>query len=555
LTGDTRTISDAAGTYHESFTYDYLNQLSSEQGVFNHTYEHDAHKNRLAKDGTKYSVNLLNQLLSEGETSLTYDLNGNLLTYGSFTCRYDALDRLVAVTCDEASVSYSYDEMNRCIRRDQLRYFYISQSEVGSCNDRGEVEEFQMVGPGRSSAPCQALAIELKGEAYTTLHDQSGHLRALISHQDGQISTYRYSAFGEKRSFNPVACPWTFAGKREDPLTSWILFGRRFYLPSLGRFLTQDPAGLSASPNLYAYLANSPLVRYDTYGLFEVSPRLTSLANTAGKIAHGITHLISAPAFAVNEARKAFGFGLYHIGRNIVPLPYLQDIPQAVGYFLHKSTMEGYIPSFKESNFDIVYGSGDRKEGLAEAVGLGIGTTRESAENAQKHLQAMNGYCTDVIFGPTHGFSRDIGECILVKLGVYTPLVDGFTTYMREQTDAVGSDGVFKFDVHSRGGITCAAALKNLTAQQKSCIWLNTLGTGSIIDDKGLKYVMNHISTCEWVTGIGDPFSYGTALFKQQDHVQFHKSNAFLFEHRLLSPTYEKAFKDSADYFNKQFKK
>lgn len=44
------------------------------------------------------------------------------------------------------------------------------------------------------------------------------------------------------------------------------LFERRFYMPELGPFLTPDPAGLEAGPNLYAYANGNPLIHCDHYG-------------------------------------------------------------------------------------------------------------------------------------------------------------------------------------------------------------------------------------------------------------------------------------------------
>ena len=42
--------------------------------------------------------------------------------------------------------------------------------------------------------------------------------------------------------------------------------GARFYLPTLGRFLTQDPIGHAGGLNLYAYCDNGPLTRVDPDG-------------------------------------------------------------------------------------------------------------------------------------------------------------------------------------------------------------------------------------------------------------------------------------------------
>ena len=46
-----------------------------------------------------------------------------------------------------------------------------------------------------------------------------------------------------------------------------IYFGQRYYDPSIGRWITPDPAGVVDGPNLYAYVHNNPLSMTDYFGL------------------------------------------------------------------------------------------------------------------------------------------------------------------------------------------------------------------------------------------------------------------------------------------------
>ena len=66
---------------------------------------------------------------------------------------------------------------------------------------------------------------------------------------------------------------WRFSSKRVDPETGLVYFGRRYYDPILGKWLTQDPLGLKAGPNLYAYVLNCPMTMFDLYGLLENTDR------------------------------------------------------------------------------------------------------------------------------------------------------------------------------------------------------------------------------------------------------------------------------------------
>jgi RHS repeat-associated protein len=54
-------------------------------------------------------------------------------------------------------------------------------------------------------------------------------------------------------------------GYRQDP-TGLYLLGSRYYDPTNARFLTRDPTGYQAGPNLYAYCEGNPITRCDPEG-------------------------------------------------------------------------------------------------------------------------------------------------------------------------------------------------------------------------------------------------------------------------------------------------
>ena len=82
------------------------------------------------------------------------------------------------------------------------------------------------------------------------------------------FACYRYTAFGEEETHGNLLNPWRFASKRADPETGFIHFGRRYYLPAVGRWLTPDPLWFADGPNLYAYVHNHPLAYTDPDGQF-----------------------------------------------------------------------------------------------------------------------------------------------------------------------------------------------------------------------------------------------------------------------------------------------
>jgi RHS repeat-associated protein len=54
---------------------------------------------------------------------------------------------------------------------------------------------------------------------------------------------------------------------RENPSGSY--YRARYYDPSTGRFLSEDPMDFEGGVNFYAYVSNSPVELNDPFGLAE----------------------------------------------------------------------------------------------------------------------------------------------------------------------------------------------------------------------------------------------------------------------------------------------
>ncbi len=72
-------IQDPLGGVTCSYQYDDLYQVIEERGSEDHTYAYDSLRNRLEKDHSAYSVNGLNQVISDSLVTYDYDANGNLI--------------------------------------------------------------------------------------------------------------------------------------------------------------------------------------------------------------------------------------------------------------------------------------------------------------------------------------------------------------------------------------------------------------------------------------------------------------------------------------------
>ncbi len=66
------------------------------------------------------------------------------------------------------------------------------------------------------------------------------------------------------------------AGREYDAETQLYYNRAPYYDPAVGRFISEDPAGLGAGNNLYAYAGNDPINRPDPSGLCNGSGGTTS---------------------------------------------------------------------------------------------------------------------------------------------------------------------------------------------------------------------------------------------------------------------------------------
>lgn len=282
---------DTLGSVQSRFSYDDLYQLTNEKGAFEHIYEHDSLYNRLEDDGTRCKLDSANKLLQGKNGRFRYDKNGNLIKriddYSTTVYRYDALDRLIEAENGHFMARYIYDALNRRIRKEctffnaetnewsepsRSDFIYLGDREVGSLDKQHTMKEFRVIGRGKGAEIGASVALELGNRIYCPIHDHRGNIVAAIDAETNVvIKAARYSAFGEALEWSEpevnVHLPWGFASKRYDEETGFYYFGKRYYLPSIGRWVTPDPAGFADGPNLYAYVRNSPLMLFDPYGL------------------------------------------------------------------------------------------------------------------------------------------------------------------------------------------------------------------------------------------------------------------------------------------------
>jgi RHS repeat-associated protein len=104
----------------------------------------------------------------------------------------------------------------------------------------------------------------------TSVCDANGNVTGLIDTNGVTVATYDYGPFGEVLgATGPAATanPWRFSTRYTDPETGLVMYPRRPYSPTLGRWLSRDPIEEAGGLNLYGFVGNGPVNAVDPLGL------------------------------------------------------------------------------------------------------------------------------------------------------------------------------------------------------------------------------------------------------------------------------------------------
>lgn len=523
--------SDPQNSCTDNYTYDALYQLTSEKGGFSHTYQHDSMNNRLCKNGKSHKINPCNQLLHDGTSEYSYDLNGNLKQKGPHKYTYDALNRLIEVEHHDHRVIYRYDAQHRRLKQETFRYIgtewkkqttkrflFQGNNEVGSYDENGTLLERRVLGSSRGAENGAAIVIELSGKVYAPLHDHNGNVISIVDADSGQEEEcYRYSAFGEEET-SGTRNPWRFSSKRTDSETGLVYFGKRYYDPSAGRWLTCDPWGECDGPNLYAYLANNPQTQFDAYGLMSWNDVL--------KPSNEVKFMDNYEMCTNNFFEYC---KMVHHCVNVAA--YGDNIREECRYFPY----DGYIPI--ERNYSQRF---QMKGKSSPPPGLGIGfingiltTLGEAQSHARKVSDLAGGVDVQGVYNATFTFLADVQEAGYNLYGHFaTPPV----RKLHEQWNDffASSDKPFLQTCHSQGAIHVRNALLSYDLELRKRIIVVGIAPAAYISPKICKECYHYVSrdVVPWLDLIGR-FSNSEYVYPLKPH-----PDADWNDHSFQSPTY-----------------
>ena len=293
-----RTTTHGDVTFTDAFGYDPdtggLTSSRRAASVDNqYTYGFDKIGNReLAVAGAKtpiaYQPNALNQYMRiEGHSALTltHDADGNLTGNGNRTFIWDAANRLIAIYDGGALIArYTYDHEGRRIARwthhgiderylydgwNLIAVYHPGQTAPAETYTWGKDLSGSLQGAGGVGGLLMAKKRGHGQDVWIYHNDANGNVTEITNPRSGLLDHYQYDPFG-----NLVSEPqlpenrFRFSTKPQDGESEFYYYGFRYYDPQTGRWLSRDPIEEQGGYNLYGFMANDPVSRWDMLGLW-----------------------------------------------------------------------------------------------------------------------------------------------------------------------------------------------------------------------------------------------------------------------------------------------
>jgi RHS repeat-associated protein len=89
--------------------------------------------------------------------------------------------------------------------------------------------------------------------------------------EGGGTQVQRFDAWGNQTQSAGAAIPQYGYTGREPDGTGLIYYRARYYDPTIGRFISRDPAGMPDGVNRYVYVGNDPVNGTDPTGMVEAN--------------------------------------------------------------------------------------------------------------------------------------------------------------------------------------------------------------------------------------------------------------------------------------------
>ena len=196
---------------------------------------------------------------------------------------WDSQYQLTSAVAGNIGVYYSYDALGRKIERldgdGGYEYYFYDGNQIVADFDGNEwrVIRSYTYGPGIDNILSMTVHGSTSTNTYYYLKDLSNTVLSLVNASGIAVEYYNYDAYGNVtiRNGSGTVIPtsahgnrFLFQGREYDYTTQLYHFRARWYDSETGRWLSNDPIGISGGLNLYAFCSNDPVNYVDPTGLW-----------------------------------------------------------------------------------------------------------------------------------------------------------------------------------------------------------------------------------------------------------------------------------------------
>ncbi len=281
---------DQVSSYDRFYTYNAWDDLVSEKYTYmggvtkqiNYTYDRASNRISMTVTGDEnytktYTYNKRNQLLTETKTEndettevISYDYTargqrgGKYRTVDGVTSivafyAWDANGHLLQYDPGSPTAMYSYDALGRRTEKytnNTIDFTWSGDQEMATINTNGVTTDRYIYG-------IDGIAMTDSLYYFKNAH---GDVTNIVNKNGVSVGTYKYEAFGVKLA-SPTndTNPFQYCGEYYDDESGLIYLRNRYYDPSIGAFISEDP--IQDGMNWYTYCGNNPVNFVDPLGL------------------------------------------------------------------------------------------------------------------------------------------------------------------------------------------------------------------------------------------------------------------------------------------------
>jgi RHS repeat-associated protein len=265
-----------------TYTYDNANQLTGltytlgQTTLGTLTYAYDAAGRRAevggswARTGLPYAngsttYDVANHLMQWAGTDSSYDPNGNLNSDGLTSYIWNARNQLVAVS-GGTNGSFTYDGLERrrgkTVSGATTNFLYDVENAVQELTSGGTPSANVLTGLGIDEIFTRSDGSGTNGLQFDAL----GSSLAITDGSGTPQTHYTFEPFGATTSSGTSSTNASQFTGRESDSANLYYYRARYYAPTMGRFISEDPLDAANGGSLYAYVGNDPISLRDPFG-------------------------------------------------------------------------------------------------------------------------------------------------------------------------------------------------------------------------------------------------------------------------------------------------